>query len=142
MKTRKMLLAGLVALLFAGSASVNAMTPSRNEIAIETVNMMVDEINGSLAQKDFDKDNIDVKARHQGRHVTIYVDLNDKKINFDDMSKAQKDAITKDVEQSFLSEIMSGDDAAQLRSLHRHYGITFSTVVKDAYGHTISHQLS
>lgn len=142
MKTRKLLLAGLLALLFAGSASVNAMTPAKNEIAVETVNMMVDEINGSLAQKDYSKDNMYVKARHQGRHVTIYVTLADKKVNFDDMSNAQKDALTKDVEDSFLSEIMDGDTASQLRSLHRHYGITFSTVMKDAYGHTISHSLS
>lgn len=142
MKTRKFLLAGLLAILFAGSTSVNAMTPSKNEIAIETINMMVDEINGSLAQKHYDKENMDVKAKHQGKHVTIYVDLNDKDVNFDNMTKAQKDALTKEVEQSFLHEIMSGDGAGQLRSLRRHYGISFSTVMKDAYGHTLTHQLS
>lgn len=142
MKTHKLLLAGLVAILFAGSVSVNATTPSKNEIAIETVNMMVDEINGSLAQENYDKENIDVNAKHQGKHVTIYVALNDKGINFDNMTKAQKDAVTRDVEQSCLHEIMSGDGSGQLRSLHRHYGISFSTVVKDAHGHVISHRLS
>ncbi len=142
MKTRKLFLTGLIALLFAGSATADSKAPSKSEIAIETIDMMVDEINGSIAQKNYRKDHMNVKAVHQGKHVIIYVSLTDKDIDFDKLSKAEKDAVTKDAEQAFLNEIMSEDGSAQLRSLHRHYGISLSTVIRDAYGHSITHHLS
>ncbi len=121
---------------------MGAVSASAQDVGEMLVSEMVGMFNSPQVKAQLNQGGVaDFKAEAQGKVMVLSMRIDDKSVNFDTLSAAEKDELTDGFKGMFLQG-MDSNQAAQVVAVLHEAGVKIRVEISDSYGHQLSKTMS